>query len=808
MSPDRPAPRATYRVQLHKGFTFDDAAAIVPYLAELGISHLYCSPYLQARPGSTHGYDVVDHSKLNEELGGGAGHARMVAALDAAGMSHIVDIVPNHMTITERANEWWWDVLKHGPQSPYAAYFDIDWDPPEARLKRHILVPVLGDHYGRVLTSGELRLVEDGEEAIVRYHEHTAPLAPGTVPNAGLAEINADPDRLHAVLEAQHYRFAYWRAAGADLNYRRFFAINDLAALRIENEKVFEATHALILDLVAEGAIAGLRVDHIDGLRYPTEYLERLRHRSSGARVWVEKILERDEMLRESWPVAGTTGYEFAARVQQLLIDPQGEESFTDLYHSLTGGARPSLAEAAYEAKMHLMNTELAPDIERLTESFLAVCEKHRDYRDFSRPPLRQTLRETIAAFAVYRSYCNGRTGEVGASDAACIRAAITTARKRRGDLDPELFAFLEDLLLLRFEGPEETGLAMRFQQTTGPVMAKGVEDTLFYRYNRFVALNEVGGDPGAFGRSLDDWHDHNARVLESHPETMLATSTHDTKRSEDVRARLACLSEIPQRWRDAITSWVVHNERHRSDDRPDRDMEYTLYQTLVGAWPIHVERVAAYLEKASKEAKLHTSWTDPDPHYDAALRRFVHALFDDSDFVGGLESFAAELRRGGEANSLVMALLKLTCPGIPDVYQGTELWDASLVDPDNRRPVDFDLRRSLLATTEHPKLALIRTALALRAERGEVFLHGTYEPLHAEGTFADHVIAHTRGGEIAALASRFPLSRPHGWVDTTLALPPGTWTDRLTGIELRGVIALAEALADRPVALLVRSAA
>ncbi|MDQ4065077.1 MAG: malto-oligosyltrehalose synthase, partial [Actinomycetota bacterium] len=666
---------ATYRVQLHKDFTFDDAAAIASYLAELGISHVYCSPYLQARSGSTHGYDVVDHSALNEELGGSAGHDRMIAALDAAGIGHVLDIVPNHMAVTDARNRWWWDVLKHGAASRYAAFFDIDWDPPEARVKQHILVPILGDHYGRVLRSGDLVLERRDGEVVARYHEHVLPVAPGTVPeDTDLGAVARDPDALHRVMDAQHYRLAYWKAAGAELNYRRFFAINELAALRSENPEVFEATHRLVLDLVASGRLDGIRVDHVDGLRYPSEYLQRLRAAVGADHpIWVEKILEGDETLPDAWPVDGTTGYEFLIRTQDLFVHPSGEKPLTDLYVEVSGNAVPEDLE--YRSKVHVMKTELSPDIERLTELMLAVCEKHRDYRDFTRPEIRHAIRETIAAFDVYRTYADARARTLDVADGQRINGAVERATARRADLDPELFRFLRDLLLLRHTGSEEEAFAMRFQQTTGPVMAKGIEDTFFYRYNRLIALNEVGGSPSRFGGAVDAWHRINAHVARRWPRTLLATSTHDTKRSEDVRARVVLLAEIPELWAAAVDRWMKHNDRYRRDGFPDRDAEYLLYQTLVGAWPIDVDRIRAYMEKATKEAKVHTSWIAPNADYDAALRDFVGAVMNDDWFRAELESFVAPLVEPGRVNSLAWTLLKLTAPGVPDIYQGCDVW-------------------------------------------------------------------------------------------------------------------------------------
>ena len=810
-------PRATYRIQLHAGFGFDAAAGLAEYLAALGVSHLYCSPYLQARPGSTHGYDVVDHSRLSEELGGRDAFERMVAALDAAGLGHIADVVPNHMAVTDRANRWWWDVLKHGPQSRFAAYFDIDWDAPEARNKRHILVPVLGDHYGRVLKSGEISVHAEDDDVVVTYGEHVLPTAPGTVPeDADLGALSNESDSLHRVLEAQHYRLAYWKVAGAELNYRRFFAINDLAALRTENGEVFDATHRLLLDLVGAGALHGLRIDHIDGLRYPGEYLARLRDAVPGTPVWVEKILAPDEELPRDWPVQGTTGYDFLNRVQNLLIAPGGEKVLSDLYAELAGPF--DIDELEYEAKLHVMNTELSADIERLTESMLAVCEQNRDLRDFTRPMVRQAIRETIAAFTVYRTYADARSGEVREIDAQRMKQAIDAARARRPDLDGELFDLLEDVLLLRHPGSEAHGFAMRFQQSTSPIMAKGVEDTFFYRFNRFIAANEVGGEPRHWSLSLDDWHSFNERAARVNPHSLLATSTHDTKRSEDVRARLVTLTEVPEAWGEALGRWQAMNAGFRRDGWPDAATECGLYQALVGAWPLPAERAVAYALKAAKEAKVHTSWLAPDPDYDGALDSFVRAILGNEGFTADLQRFVAPLIAPGRINSLTQTLFKLTCPGVPDIYQGCELWDLSLVDPDNRRPVDFEARRALLdevlgmdaedalarAEEGAPKIFLIQRALKVCAEHA-ADLAGAYQPLWAEGDRAEHVVAHLRGDSVIALGQRWPVTRGESWGDTTITLPPGVWRDALGNRSFEGEVRVESLLATFPVALLVR---
>ena len=803
--------RATYRVQLHADFGFDDAAAVVPYLAELGISHLYSSPYLQARAGSLHGYDVVDHSRLNEELGGAEAHKCLLAALAEHGMGHILDVVPNHMAINDPANAWWWDILRHGPHSRYAAYFDIDWDPPEHKLRRKILVPILGDHYGRILDAGELRLDYADGEPVVRYHDSTLPLAPGTEPG-DIESANRDPEALHEILELQHYRLARWRVASEELNYRRFFAINDLAALRAENPEVFRQTHALVLDLVEGGDLQGLRIDHIDGLRRPDEYLRNLRAAAPDIYVVVEKILERDETLPD-WPVEGTTGYDFLNRVGGLFVDPDGAGALTSMYETFTGDV-VELDEQRRDKKLAIADTELASDIERLTDLLADICEQHRRYRDFTRRELRVALVETIAAFPVYRTYVNPSTRAINDRDARIIADSVKRAESRCPELEPELFDLLRAVLTLEIDQLAENNLAMRFQQATGPVMAKGVEDTLFYTYNRLISLNEVGGDPGHFGVSLDEFHELTERAQRDWPLTMLATSTHDNKRSEDVRARINLLSQIPDDWAAAVGRWSEMNMRHRTGNMPSRGDEYLLYQTLVGAWPINAPRAKAYMTKAANEAKLHTSWIDPDGDYDTALEHFVETVLADGGFVAELEEFVAPLIEPGRVASLSQTLIKLTAPGVPDLYQGSECWDLSLVDPDNRRPVDFDHRAMLLASVkrgdvmgadDEPKLRVIERALSLRAQRPDLFgERSIYEPMWARGAKSDRVVAFARASKVVTVAPRltFRLGDMSG---ATLELPPGSWGDHFTGRRHAGETGLDALWGDFPVCLLTR---
>jgi (1->4)-alpha-D-glucan 1-alpha-D-glucosylmutase len=897
-------PLATYRVQLHAGFGFDDAAAIADYLHALGISHLYSSPALQAGKGSTHGYDVLNHNQVSKELGGPEGHDRLCWCLGENHLGFILDIVPNHMSIAGRENAWWWDVLENGQSSRYASYFDVDWHPPEAKLHDTVLMPVLGDHYGRVLEAGELKLVRDGGSFTIVYHDHVMPVAPrslndllaraaegvgsdelafladsfGNLPlstatdppslirrhrdkevlrrvlarlcwehreiaqaiDREVGRINESPSELDALLERQNYRLAYWRTAGQELDYRRFFDINTLVSLRIEERRVFEDTHVVVLDWVRRGVLDGLRVDHPDGLLNPKQYVERLHRHAPDGWIVVEKILEPGERLPGDWPVAGTTGYDFLNRVTGLLVDPAGEGPLTEFFGRFTGITTDY--PALVRDKKHLVLKELfGSDLARLTSLLVRICERQKRYRDYTRRELNGMLREVIACFPVYRTYIEAATGHIGPEDRRYIDEAIEAARRNRPEIDSDLFDFFRDLLQLRVPGAVESELVMRFQQHTGPVMAKGVEDTVFYNYNRLIALNEVGGDPGKFSLPLEDFH---AACRETHdrwPTAMLASTTHDTKRSEDVRARIALLSEIPAAWAAAVERWAALNERHRRDGMPDRNLEYLLYQTLVGAWPIEEERLVGYVLKAIREAKAYTSWNNHNAAYEEAATAFAKALLASGEFREDLMAFLAPLVAPGRINSLSQTLLKLTTPGVPDLYQGTELWALSLVDPDNRRPVDYDGRRRLLAELEGssleailsrwdeglPKLHLVVRALHLRRRHPAWFgpgPEGAYTPLRARGPGQDHVVAYRRGRAGAdagpgagadlgadsgciAIAPRLPIRLGTRWDSTTLAIPPGAWRNELTGESLAGgTVAVAELLGRFPVALLSRA--
>ena len=830
-------PVATYRIQMRPEFGFDQITDIVPYLHDLGISHVYTSPYLQAAAGSTHGYDIVDPTQVNAELGGTQAHARMCATIQTAGLGHMIDVVPNHRAVAGQQNLWWWDMLKNGSSSRFAQFFDVDWHNGANRWPGKILLPVLGDHYGCILENGELRLTYEDGECALHYHDHVFPLAPPAAAEilsraeagggskearitAEVTRLNNDPDALDTLIDQQHYRPAFWRMANTDLGYRRFFDISDLAGIRVEEKTVFQAVHAQPLSWVKKGWVQGLRIDHPDGLWDPARYFHRLQKTCPDAWIVVEKILASDETLPSDWPVAGTTGYDFMNLAGGLCIDPASEDALTQLYAEFKG-TQKQFEALVHECKHLVLFTLFASEINRLTTLFEAICERHRRHRDYSRHQLRTALFETTVHFPVYRSYVSASMNRVSQEDEQVIDAAIEGAVMVCPNPDPVLFSFLRALLLLQVPGAVEEELAMRFQQLTGPAMAKGVEDTAFYRYHRLICLNEVGGDPGRFGVNLRAFHTACARAQKEHPLGLLASTTHDTKRSEDVRARIALLSEIPNQWADAVRRWAANNARHRSGAVPDPNSEYLLYQTLVGAWPIDEERICAYMEKAVKEAKVHTSWTDPNQAYEQGLADFIAAVLADTTFCTDLEDFVADLVAPGRINSLAQALIKLTAPGVPDIYQGTELWDLSLVDPDNRRPVDFALRRRLLSQLPQldpeailagmdqglPKLWVIRQTLHLRRAHPALFgPRADYRPLYATGRKADHLVAFVRGQDVISLAPRLVMGLNNDWEDAIVELPRGKWHNVLTGDDADGgAVQLQELLHRFPVGLLMK---
>lgn len=824
--PER-VPRATYRLQFHKDFTLRDALGLVPFLEELGVSHIYASPLLKATPGSTHGYDGVDFSQLNPELGTEDDLRKLVAALRERGMGLVLDIVPNHMGIGSE-NRWWWDVLLHGQLSPYANYFDIDWAPLDPRLRGKVFLPVLGDEYEKILTSGGFDVQIEKAKPVLRYFEHKFPLAlsPDVVRQRPLAQVvqalNDNPRLLGELLSRQCYRLAFWRHGDAQLNYRRFFNIATLAGIRVEDSVVFDAVHECVLRWWKEGLVDGLRIDHIDGLRDPEAYLRRLRAAAPGVWLLVEKILETHEELPEDWPVDGTSGYDFLNRASSLLIDRSAETPMTDFYHRFTG--EPTDYNAVVrEAQRQVLRELLVTEVNRLNQWLVKAASRNWRGQPLAQPELREALIEVIACFPVYRTYIAEKGNTVSEADELVISRAMDTARHERPDLKHELFDFIEDLLLLRWQGPEEREFVMRFQQLSGPAMAKGAEDTACYRYNRMIALNTVGGDPGQFGAPTERFHLHCLHDQQRLPNAMLATSTHDTKRGEDVRARISLLTEIPDQWAEAVQRWSTMNQRYHSGKFPDRNIEYFYYQTLVGAWPLPLDRAWAVMEKVSCEAKQHTTWTARHVEYDRILREFVVNTLGDRTFLGDLSQFVKQLIEPGYVNSLSQTLLKLTTPGVPDVYQGNVLWDYSLVDPDNRRPVDFDKRELAMAAMRQltvdqvwqrrsegfPKLWLIQKTLQFRRANPELFgAQSTYQVLRLHGSKARHAVAFQRGGAMAVIAPRLVMRLAGDWVDTEVALPDGEWLNLLTGETVAGGRRrISDILKQFPVALLGRQA-
>jgi (1->4)-alpha-D-glucan 1-alpha-D-glucosylmutase len=943
-------PRATYRVQLNQRFGFRAAAELVRYLARLGISHCYFSPYLKTRPGSEHGYDVTDHSKLNPELGEPADYDALCARLAEHDMGQIADVVPNHIGIMGADGRWWLSVLEHGQASRFADYFDIDWRPVTPKLRDKVLVPVLGDQYGNVLLKGDLKLELDERrgDVGVRYYEHWFPLDPASYPlvfnpgrdslptgNAadrvaaielesilralqalpphnstgaaecqarhdetvvakrrlaelterspavaehlrrsvaalnGIAGERASHERLHELLERQPYRLAYWRVAADEINYRRFFDINDLAGLRTQNFDVLEATHGKLLEWTADGRIHGWRIDHPDGLYDPLGYLEWLRARlgevgRAGLYVVVEKILAAHEHLPRGWPVQGTTGYDFANAVNGLFVFGAAEQDFDRVYRTFTREREP-FESMLYQCKQQILAFHLSSELTLLAHLLYRLAESRLETRDFTLNEIRSALLELVSAFPVYRSYVTPE--HIGRQDRRHIEWAVKRARQSYGSRDDGLLDFVRTLLLGQV--PDDAAAAYRahaaefagkFQQVTGPVMAKALEDTCFYRYIRLLSLNEVGSDPRRFGITPAAFHRQSALRLRHWPHSMLGTSTHDSKRSEDVRARLNVLSEIPFDWETRIAKWRRFNraKRHRIGGRPvpSRSEEYLFYQTLVGSWPVvdradampeYRSRISAYMIKALREAKINTSWAKQSERYERLVSAFVSDVLSNgasrNPFLDDLDEFVRSIAMPGFLNSLGQTLLKLTSPGVPDIYQGNEVWDFSLVDPDNRRPVDYARRAALLEEIEEvaadtkripallddmlanladgrAKLYATWRALRLRAERPELFELGSYTAIEPRGSRAEHLCALARRYEsvrVVAVVGRWFASLPRSagagpasfdWLDTTVALAPGVYRDVFSEVsstvEEGAGARVGELLARFPIALLV----
>jgi (1->4)-alpha-D-glucan 1-alpha-D-glucosylmutase len=795
-------PRATMRLQFHRGFTFADARSSAPYFASLGISHIYASPIMTARLGSPHGYDVVDPTRVNPELGGEAELRRLVEELRRHELGLIVDIVPNHMAVGS-SNRWWMDVLARGRESRYAKYFAIDWNPPNSDLRGKLLLPVLGRPYGEALDSGEITLTrgDDASAFIVRYFDHVFPIAAGDIA-ADTALGDFDPAasqgraRLHELLERQHYRLAWWRLANDEINWRRFFDINELAALRVEDDEVFEAVHTTVLRLYADGVVDGLRIDHIDGLSQPEAYCRKLRARLSAldekrpvhappgpAYLVVEKILARDETLPKTWLTDGTTGYDFMDQVSALQHDPAGEGPLTELWHRVSG--RPADFDSEEElARRQILERSFSAQRASVVESLYAIAQSSLVTRDCSRAAIRRALTEILAHFPVYRIYA--RVGFVSPSDRTFLAQAVGRARQTCLPGDRWLVTKLGEWLSgerLALDALQN-GALTRFQQLSAPLCAKAVEDTAFYRYGRLMSRNDVGFDVRQFAYSAVEFHRKMKARAKDFPHAMLATATHDHKRGEDVRARLAVLSGLPQVWGRAVERWIALAAPHCTPDgtclMPSPADLAMAFQTIVGAWPLdlrlgdrpaldaYCQRILAWQQKALREAKLHSDWSEPNEAYERAAADLVAWLFGGrSLLLEDIEAFARRIAPAGAANGLAQVMLKLTAPGMPDIYQGTEYWDLSLVDPDNRSRVDFAVRQKSQDAALSDGLAahwpdgrlkqfLIKRVLALRKEMPVLFSEGIYQPLETAGPMAAHVVAFARLQEDSAAVVAF----------------------------------------------------
>ena len=953
----RPVPLSTYRLQFNRDFTFSQAAELVPYLAELGISHCYASPYLRARPGSMHGYDIIDHHQLNPEIGTPEDYERFVAALHEHGMGQILDVVPNHMGILGADNAWWLEVLENGEASTYAEFFDIDWYPLKDELQGKVLVPVLGDQYGTVLDRGELKLTfdkEKGEFSIV-YFQHRFPVNPREYPrilgyeleamqqqlgadNENLLElqslisafnhlpsreetapekraerlrdkeihkrrlaalcakstevvgflernverINGTPgdagsfDALHELIKTQAYRLAYWRVAADDINYRRFFDVNDLAGLRQENEIVFNQTHEFVLQLLREGKLDGLRIDHPDGLYNPKQYFERLQLGSHSAEseergakscyVIAEKILTGNEKLPDDWPIYGTTGYNFSNLVNGLFVDPQSERKLDRIYRAFIG-RHANFKELVYECKKLVMDRSLNSELNVLANHLSRIALADRHTCDFTLKSLRDALAEIVACFPVYRTYVTEQG--LSESDRVYINEAVDCAKEKSTAAESSVYDFIRDVLLTsqgeghpQFYQRSVIHFAMKFQQYTSALMAKGVEDTSFYRYHRLASLNDVGGDPLRFGVTPEEFHREIAQRSRSWPDEMVATSTHDSKRSEDVRARINVLSETPIEWHRKVRAWREMNSDKKTlcdgVEGPTSNDEYLFYQTLIGAWPTggeaqnppesFVVRMRDYMVKAVREAKEKTSWANQNEDYECAVTKFVNGVLESQNFRNDLVPFQRRISHFGMLNSIAQTLIKLTVPGVSDTYQGNELWEFALVDPDNRQVVNYEVRRRALQQlcelqdksadqitafirklTENMddgriKLYVLWKALNLRKKLPDLFYRGEYIPLEAAGERAKHLFAFARRHEDKTLVVAVPrlsaqllqgeARRPAGqdlWQDTRIDLPPGCGTgfcNLLTGESLtadeHGGLFAKHLFQNFPVALLV----
>ena len=919
-------PGATYRLQFNRDFTFAQAREIARYLRELGITDLYASPLFKACPQSTHGYDICDFNQLNPNLGPAANFEQLVARLRELDMGLLLDMVPNHMS-TDMSNRWWFDVLENGPDSKYANWFDIDWERFE---DRKVLLPVLEDHFETVLAAGKLCLVSEAGKFLIAYHGRRIPISRSScaiiweetaqrVRNAIPENYNGIPgqpasfNRLRDLLERQHYRLAFWRTGSQEINYRRFFDISELISLRMELPEVFDETHRLLSTFVKEQQVTGLRIDHPDGLRNPKQYLCRLQKDYGPVYVVVEKILTDDETLPEDWPADGTTGYDFLNRLNSLFVNHANKTTFDRIYSEFSG-CDCDFREMVYGAKKRILQTSFPSELNALTRRLEQIGDLTQPDRHYDADELREALIELLACFPVYRTYVTEETLELSAVDKEQIERAIEEVRVRLSarassyvpagalhsssvsqDSEPDPLCLVRDLLLLRMLDELDDSarqqcreFVMRFQQLSGPLMAKGLEDTTFYNFNRLISLNEVGGNPDSFGNSVEAFHRHNLQKAARSPHSLLATATHDTKRGEDVRARINVLSEIPDEWQAVLQGWQKLNANKKmivnGQPAPHPNDEYFFYQTLIGAWPVadhepagerkmeppHVgcyevhekpspaewisfrQRIVACILKSIKEAKARTSWTEPDADYENATRNFIEQTLAEcgtNAFLADFKPFQRKVAFFGCLNSLAQTLLKMTAPGVPDFYQGTELWDLNLVDPDNRRPVDYEIRLRMLndikaratlhLTTQDQflaellqndevgwsKLYLIWRVLEFRNRHRPLFDKGAYVPLAADGSKKEHVCAFARisGDELAIVIvprlvaalvkgiAQLPLG-PEVWADTTLRLPDSPTNDGFLNIltnerlEVSGgaEIPIGSILAKFPVGLMI----
>jgi (1->4)-alpha-D-glucan 1-alpha-D-glucosylmutase len=858
---------ATYRLQVHAGFSLPAAEQTLDYLAALGVSHVYLSPCLQAAPGSAHGYDVTNPTKISDDLGGEAAWRSFVAAAHARRLKILLDVVPNHMATSE-TNPWWDDVLAHGPFSDYAGFFDFRC---AGRRRWRAQLSILGRPYGDALQAGEIKVEIRDARPRIRHFDHSLPLGPaswaallddqggdpafsrleellyatpdtssmseyrcqigraekrlreaacrGVLP-AAVERVNADPDRLDAVLERQFYSLHGWKLAGELTNYRRFFDVGTLVGMRTELPQVFDAMHGRVARMIADGDVDGLRVDHPDGLRDPLGYFARLRNMLPDGRIYAEKILENEEKLNADWPIDGSVGYDFLSKVNRLWMDDQRTDALTATYFDFTGHS-VNFAALVREKKRGILESTFAADLERLTDSALAVAESRWQTRDLSRRQLREGLARLTTALPVYRTYRTAHS--LHDETRRLLSDTIQNALMNSPDIERAVFDFLLALLTRDDLSPAEDTFVESWQQLAPAVMAKGVEDTTFYCFDRLVSCNEVGAQASLIGISAEKFHEFCHHLSDHWPNSLLTTSTHDNKRSEDVRTRISVLSEIPERWGEALHQWSQLNAPAWQNRSPDRHAEYLLYQTLIGAWPIDRERCWQYMQKACREAKIATSWHEPNAAYEQSIRGFIDGLYDSPEFVASLERFIEPLIMPGRINSLAQTLIKMVGPGVPDFYQGTELWDLSLVDPDNRRPVDFVHRAALLESCGDldaaaaiadwqsglPKLWMVAAILKLRRKRYRDFQGQTrYQPLAATGAHLGRLLGYQRGDDVIVVVPRFTLTLEGRWGDTRLALPEGAWTNHFTRTPLRGEVAPEALFGNFPVALLLRDVA